>query len=225
MRKTIIILLTIICLLFIGCGKEVEEIDELKDEKEILNLINSYQVEGTNGFDYSLEQKLNESIINSHTLSIRLDNSSELKGSREEYKKELNEDITKEQFSELNATAYYYNNKIATYEKDSWVWKECRISEFASVNINSFNLDISKLSNLKLSNEGSYLVLTFNVSDSDASSFLGVKGNIRDLSFKIKVLEESKQLVSFEMNYLQDSTKTFFSFIPYYGSVKIELPE
>lgn len=224
MKKIVLFILTFVLMFSLaGCGKK-ETVDELKDEKQVVSLVNSYVVDNTNGFDYSLEQKLSGNIVNAHAISIRLDNSNGTIGSRVEYKKDLNEDISQGQYTEVNATAYYKNSKIATYENDSWVWKNCQLNEFASINISSFNLDVSKLKNLNLSTSGKYSVLTFTVDDSSAAAFLGVSGSVKNLSFEIKTDTNLQQLVSFVMSYSQELTTTKFSFTPYYGSVNIDLP-
>lgn len=226
MRKIIALMIFIVCLFSLAsCGKNQTTTNEYVNEKQIFSLVNSYIVDGTNGFDYALEQKLNGNIVNSHTISIRLDNSNGTVGSRLEYKKDLNEDISQGQYTEVSATAYYKNSKIATYENDSWVWKNCQLSEFASVNINSFGFDVSKVTDLNLSTSGKYSVLTFKINDADASSFLGVSKSIKNLSFEIKLSSSLEQLISFTMSYSQDMTNTQFSFTPYYGSVNIDLPE
>ena len=98
------------------------------------------------------------------------------------------------------------------------------MNEFASINICSFNLDVSKLKNLNLSTSGKYSVLTFTVDDSSAAAFLGVSGSVKNLSFEIKTDANLQQLVSFVMTYSQELTSTKFSFAPYYGSVNIDLP-
>lgn len=224
MKKIVLFILTFVLMFSLaGCGKS-ETVDNLKNEKQVVNLVNSYVVDNTNGFDYSLEQKLNGNIVNAHTISIRLDNSNGTIGSRVEYKKDLNEDISQGQYTEVNATAYYKNSKIATYENEAWVWKNCQLNEFASINISSFNLDVSKLKNLNLSTSGKYSVLTFTVDDSSAAAFLGVSGSVKNLSFEIKTDTNLQQLVSFVMTYSQELTTTKFSFTPYYGSVNIDLP-
>lgn len=99
------------------------------------------------------------------------------------------------------------------------------MSEFASVNINSFGFDTSKVTDLNLSSSGKYSVLTFKIDDASASAFLGVSKSIKNLSFEIMLNSNLDQLNSFIMNYSQDLTNTKFSFIPYYGSVNIDLPQ
>ena len=136
MRKIIALMISIVCLFSLAsCGKSKTTTDEYVNEKQIFSLVNSYIVDGTNGFDYALEQKLNGNIVNSHTISIRLDNSNGTIGSRLEYKKDLNEDISQGQYTEVSATTYYKDNKIATFENDSWQWKNCQLNEFASVTL------------------------------------------------------------------------------------------
>ena len=53
--------------------KEVEKPEEFTEEKQIINLVNSYTIEETNGFDYSLEQKMkdsNNTVVNSHKIVL-----------------------------------------------------------------------------------------------------------------------------------------------------------
>ena len=45
------------------------------------------------------------------------------------------------------------------------------------------------------------------------------------LIFEIKTDSDKKQLISLDMNYSQDLTTTKISFIPYYGSVNVSLPQ
>ena len=175
-------------------------------------------VNGTNGYDYALEQTQNGVVVNSHTITIRLDNTNETIGSRVEYKKDLNEDISNGQYSEVSATAYYKNNKIATYENDVWVWKNCSLSEFSSININSFKFNFELLKDINLATSGQYTVLTFKVDDSNAAK------PIKNLSFEIKTDANKEKLISFTMSYTQDLTSTQFRFAPYYGSVNVDLP-
>lgn len=229
MKKIIVYILTFVSIFSLaGCGKKNPPdpvVDEFANHKQIVSLVSNYEVINTKGFDYSLEQKLDNTIVNAHTISIRLDNSNGTIGSREEYKKDLNEDISKGQYTEVNATAYYKNNKIATYENDSWSWKNCTLEEFASINTDSFSFDVNTVKNLNLVSSGKYAVLTFTIDDFEATSFLGVPGDIKNLNFEIKTNSSYDQLVSFTMSYLQNMTSTEFSFIPYYGSVNVDIPE
>lgn len=206
-------------------GSSSSNKEETSDEKIILNLVNEYDSTNTKGFDYELSQYLNNSIVNSHKITLRIDNDSETIGLRVEYQKNLNDDITKEQFTETTVTTYYKNNKVAVYENNSWNWKNCSFDEFSKSNIKDFNFDISKLSNVNLDSSGKYNILTFGIDDSNTKSFLGVSSSVKDLKFEIKTDSDKKQLISLDMNYSQDLTTTKISFIPYYGSVNVSLPQ
>ncbi len=226
MRKVLVLIITLVFIFLLSsCSLNINPKEEVKDEDKVIALINEYKVEGTNGFDYSLEQKLNGVTINSHSIIIRLDNTNETIGSRIESKKDLNEEISQGQYTELSGEAYYKNGQIATLENGELTWKSCNLSDFVSINISSFDIDITKLEELKLSEIGQNKVLTFMVKDSDASSFLGVSGSIEDLSFEIKTDANCERLISFVMSYSQNLTTTKFTFTPYYGSVSIKLPE
>ena len=228
MKKLLVFLMAFVCIFSLaGCGDKNPDpvVDEYANHKQVLSLVDNYSVTGTNGFDYSLEQKLDGTVVNAHTISIRLDNSNGTIGSRVEYRKDLNEDISKGQYTEASATAYYKNNRIATYVNETWTWKNCTLDEFASINIDSFTFDINSLSNLNLSTSGKYAVLSFEIEDSKAASFLGVSGSVKDLSFEIKTDTTYSKLVSFTMSYSQNLTSTYFIFTPYSGSVNVDIPE
>lgn len=227
MRKLLIFLMAFVCLFSLtGCGKKKKKaaVDEYENHKKVLALVDNYSAIGTNGFDYSLEQKLDGTVVNAHTISIRLDNSNGTIGSRVEYKKDLNEDTSKGQYTEVSATAYYKNNKIATYVNNVWTWKNCTLDEFLSINIGLFTFDINSLSNLSLSTSGKYAILSFKIDDSKAASFLGVSGNIKNLSFEIKTDDTYSKLISFKMSYSQNLTSTYYNFAPYSGSVNVDIP-
>lgn len=228
MKKALGILGLIVCVFaFVACGEKSTDPanEEVSNEQKIVSMIENYDVNGTNGFDYALEQTRNGVVVNSHAITIRLDNTNETIGSRVEYKKDLNEDITNGQYTEISATAYYKNNKIATYENDVWVWKNCSLSEFSSISINSFRFNFDLLTDINFTTSGQYNVLTFKIEDSNATSFLGVSKAIKNLSFEIKTDANNEKLISFTMSYSQELTSTQFKFVPYYGSVNVDLPQ
>ena len=228
MKRLLIVLLTLICAFsVIGCGETEPKpvTDEYASHKQVLALCNSYSAIGTNGYDYTLEQKSGETIVNAHTVSLRLDNTNGTIGSRFEHKKELNEDISKGQYTETEATAYYKDNKIATYSAEAWTWKDCTLEEFVSVDIKSFAFDIDSVSSAELSTEGEFTTLSFKIEDAKAAEFLEITGDIKDLSFVIKTDSAITTFVSLTMSYSQSLTTTCFSFMPYSGGVNIDIPE
>lgn len=229
MKKIIVTLLALICTFSLaGCGEKnppAPVVDEFANHKQVISLVSNYEVSNAKGFDYSLEQRIDSTVVNAHTISILLDNSNGTIGSRVEYKKDLNEDISKGQYTEVNATSYYKNNKIATYVNGEWTWKNCTLEEFASININSFNIDVNSVKNLNLTSSGKYAVLSFTIDDSESALFLGVSGDIKNLKFEIKTNSSYDQLVSFTMTFSQNKTSTEFRFTPYYGSVNVDIPK
>ena len=224
-RIASIIMVFIFLIILASCGKKFKSADSQKDEKQVIALINSYSVKETNGFDYSLEQSYGDTIVNAHYITLRLDHSNGLIGSRDESKRELNNDLSDGQFTNTRAISYYKDDRIATYENDSWNWKTCSFDEFALIKISSFNFDLSKLNNLKFTSSGNNKVLTIIVDDSYSSTFLGIQENVKNLVLTITVNSNLNELISFEMNYSQNLTSTKFVFIPYYNSVNIVFPD
>ena len=226
---TILFVFSLIISLFACKKTEVEDfttsnVEMYQKEKEIFSYIKHFDIDNTNGYDYSLEQKYNDNVVNSHLISVRIDRSRYV-GSRIENKKTINSDIYGEQYINESATAYYKNNMIGTFKNNEWSWTLCTLFDFSSVNIEYFDIDISNVYDLQLSSNEDYSTLTFKVKDSDASLLLGVSDNIKNLSFIIIVDTSKEQLINFNMSYSQNLTTTQFSFAPYYGVVEIEMPE
>ena len=198
--------------------------DPFAEQRQILSLVESFAVTGSSGFDYSLEQTLGDTVVNRHTVSVRLDNSNGL-GSRVEYKKNLNTDLSGEQYSELESTTYYRNGKIGAQESGVWMWKDGTLAAFVTVNLQSFRFDLSALRDVAFTQSGDETVLTFRIDDADAATFLGISQTVKNLSFEIRADANAERLISFEMTYAQELTTTIFRFTPYTGSVTVSVPD
>ena len=235
---SLFLLVVLFTLSFAACGKKTDTDasgeasaslpapadDPFAEQKQILSLFESFTVAGSSGFDYSSEQTQGNTVVNRHTVSVRLD-SSNGSGSRVEYKKNLNEDLSGDQYTELESTTYYQNGKIAVRENGVWTWKSGTLAEFVTVNLQSFRLDYAALRDVSLTASGETKTLTFRIDDANAAAFLGVSQPIKNLSFEIKTDADCKRLVSFAMTYAQELTATVFRFTPYTGSATVTLPD
>jgi len=235
MKKSIIISLLLVCILaltiaFTGCdgigGQGTDNQDTLANQSKILQLVKDYSPTETKGFDYTLEQKYKGSVVNSHSISLRLGIQGEEKvGERIESTKELNEDISKGLYTEKSATTYYKNGQVATYQEESWNLQDCSLEEFAKIKLSSFTFDLASLSNVALTEEGGIAVLRFSLPDNKTADFLGIEKEVKDLTFEIKTSTDFKTLVSFAMSYFQTDTTTTFTLSVYTGSVNITVPQ
>lgn len=235
---SLFLLVVLFTLSFAACGKKTDTDasgeasaslpapadDPFAEQKQILSLFESFTVAGSSGFDYSSEQTLGNTVVNRHTVSVRLDNSNGL-GSRVEYKKNLNTDFSGKQYSELESTTYYRNGKIGAQESGVWTWKDGTFAEFVAVNLQSFRFNLSALRDLAFAQSGNETVLTFRIDDADAAAFLGVSQPVKSLSFEIRVDANCEKLLSFTMTYSQELTFTVFRFTPCIGSVTVNVPD
>ena len=221
MKKIILILLAVIFVLSLtACGLPASE-DPYTDHDKMLNVVNNFHIESSNGCNYALEQRYKGTLVNTHRISLMF---SDGVGSRTEYLKSLNENMKAGQFTETTVTAYYQNGKILTPENGKYVSHDGSFEDFAKMNIGPFNLRFKDMENVNLT-VGDEAVLTFTAPDSVAEELLGISGGVKDLSFKIVTDPGFTRLLSLVMRYSQEKTDTVFTFTPYYCSVNIVLPE
>lgn len=232
MKKFLCVILGILCVLaFVACGKEKTDPaatateEPTRPEAALLSLVESFDASKVNGFDYALEQTLNDTIVNRHTVSIRLNSANGTVASRVETRKSLNEEFDGDQFTETTVTTYYRNGQIATQENGAWSWNDGSLDEFLSVNLEALRFDFSLLRDLNLSTSGNQSELTFRIDDANAAAFLGITRAVKDLSFEIKADAAGEKLLSFTMRYAQDLTSTVISLTSYSGSTNITLPD
>ena len=232
MKKLLCVILGILCLFaLVACGGEKTdpESSTIKEttcpEAALLSLVESFDASKVNGFDYALEQTLNNTIVNRHTVSIRLNSANGTVASRVETRKSLNEDFTGDQFTETTVTTYYRNGQIATQGNGVWSWNDGSLDEFLSVNLQALRFDFSLLRDLNFTTSEEQSVLTFRIDDANAAAFLGITRAVKDLSFEIKSDAAGEKLLSFTMRYAQDLTSTVISLTSYSGSTNITLPD
>ena len=194
-------------------------------EEAILSLVESFDATEVDGFDFSSKQTLNDTIVNQHTVSVRLDKTNGTVASRVERRKRLNEDFSGEQFTETETASYYQNGRIATQKDGGWIWANGSLNDFISVKTDGLKFDLSALHDVTPTTNDNETVLTFRIADKDAASFLGVSQPIKDLSFEIKADVAGQKLISFTMRYSQELTSTEFRLIPYSGNANITLPD
>lgn len=232
MKKFLCVILGILCVLaLVACGKEKTDPEATateeptRPEAALLSLVESFDASKVNGFDYALEQTLNDTIVNRHTVSIRLNSANGTVASRVETRKSLNEEFDGNQFTETTVTTYYRNGQIATQGNGVWSWNDGSLDEFLSVNLQALRFDFSLLRDLNFTTSEEQSVLTFRIDDANAAAFLGITRAVKDLSFEIKSDAAGEKLLSFTMRYAQDLTSTVISLTSYSGSTNITLPD
>lgn len=232
MKKLLCVILGILFVFaLVACGGEKTDPesstteDQIRPEEKVLFLVEKLDVSQANGFDYALEQTLNDTVVNQHTVSVRLNSANGTVASRVETRKSLNEEFTGDQFTETTVTTYYRNGQIATQGNGAWSWNDGSLDEFLSVNLQALRFDFSLLRDLNFTTSGEQSVLTFRIDDANAAAFLGITQAVKDLSFEIKSDVAGEKLLSFTMRYAQDLTSTVISLTSYSGSTNITLPD
>lgn len=219
------LLTTLVCLT--GCGGEdkPEPAPEKTNIEKAISLYNDFDIYKTNGYDYSLNQFLGETITNSHEIELKADFSGDVKGQKTEHLKELNSFDAETQFAESSETTYFYNNRIAKNDNGQWKWSNCKEKDFFNCNVGSKKISQDMFTNLKENSDSTYK-LKGTLLESKYLEFLGIENFSGDeVSVSITVDSQFSKLMSFTISYFQSITFTEFIFEPFYGSVNINIPQ
>lgn len=229
MKRLVSFVIILISIISLSSCKKPEKIkeDPYLDHKKVLTLISEYDVMVTNGFDYITIQKLKNSstIVNSHSIMVRLNKENKIIGVRTEKSKKLNENIIDDQYTETTKCAYFNNNKIGVFRDNKWNWKSCSFEDFVIVNISSLNLNIDNFKDFELAEEATYNALNIKIDDTKVNTIFEGLSNAKNLAIEIKTDKDYKRLISLDISYLQKLTQISFSFVPYYENVDINIPE
>lgn len=192
--------------------------------EKALDVIANFNIENTNGFDYSLSQYLGTTIVNSDATVLRADFSGSPIGQKDITTKRLNEYGTGEQFTTTTETNYFANNMIAEYKNGRWVWSNCRKADYFKVSIADIAFDQTALTSIRESLTTNY-VLMADVPDAQVASFLGVsETTINSLSITVTIDLSFTKLEEIKLSYFQTNTRSEMIFDVYYGEVSINLP-
>ena len=230
-KRILLILISAVFLSASSCYKENVETNVLPNpeksnyEKALLT-ISEFDIENTNGFDFSLKQYLGKDEINYDIISLRADFSNDVKECKEEESKKLNGYYEKgEQYTFSKNITYYSNNMICENKNDEWEWSNCKKSTFFENSISRMNFDKSFFTSVKESYNGQY-VFSANVIEEKTKDFMNVDENdFSGMSIKLFVSSDFNELESVELSYFQKYTRTEMKFSIYRGNVEIVLPD
>ncbi len=192
-------------------------------EKAALALKN-YDIESTNGYDYSLKQYLGKDVTNSDEIELRADFSGSVIARKTQRSTRLNEYGSGAQFTTTESTTYFNNNTIGELKNGKWSWSNCKKSAYFATGISDITIEKEWLSSIKETLDENY-VLSAEVLDDKAGLLLGMTTSINSLSMKLTVNNDFSSFVSIEMSYFQSATRSEMSFSSYSGSVDITLPK
>ena len=197
---------------------------EKTNMEKALEVISSFDIENTNGYDYSLTQYLGMTVTNEDVISLRADFSGSPIGQKDITTKRLNEYGAGEQFTTTTETNYFSNNMIAEYKNGKWVWSNCRKADYFKIAVSDISFDPSLFTSVRESLNTNY-VLMADVPDEKVASFFGVsETTINSLSITITVDASFSKLEGIKLSYLQKTTRSEMTFDAYYGDVSIRLP-
>ncbi|MCH5180945.1 MAG: hypothetical protein J1F32_07005 [Erysipelotrichales bacterium] len=191
---------------------------------KVLDAISNYNIEFTNGYDYSLIQYLGKDIVNSNSISLRADFSNDVRAEKIETSKRLNEYGKGEQYTETEVITYFFNNTVGEYKDNKWVWSNCKKSDFFATSISNIKIEKEYLTSIK-ENNGTNFTISADVLDEKVNSFFNVDTiSINSVSLKIEVSSDFNKLESIELSYFSSNTRFEMSYEAFYGNVSIDIP-
>lgn len=229
MIKTKTLLLAFTSMLLItGCGDKGGSDNPPEPEKtnfeKALAAVASFDIEKTNGYDYSLKQYLGRDEANSDVISLRADFSGSIKAQKDETLKRLNTYGSGEQFTTTVTTTYFSNNMICEYKNNQWKWTNYKKSDYFAISISQINFDKSYLTSIKESLDSNY-VLSADIPDSKVKEFLNSEtASFTSVSLKLTTSSDFSNFESLELSYFQTNTRSEMKFEVYRGNVSIDLP-
>ena len=226
--KTLVLALASTLLITACSGKGGESDNPPAPEKtnyeKALEVVSNYDIEKTNGYDFSLKQYLGRDEVNSDVIALRADFSGNIKAQKVETSKRLNQYGTGEQFTTTENTTYFSNNMICEYKNNQWKWSNYKKSDYFAVYISRISFDKSYLSSIKEELNEKY-TLTADVPDDKIKGFLDSdSATFNSLSVKLVVSSDFTSFDSVELSYFQANTRSEVKFSSYVGSVSIDLP-
>mgnify|MGYP000845575567 CR=1 FL=1 len=215
-------------LLITGCGDKGGSDNPPEPEKtnfeKALAAVASFDIEKTNGYDYSLKQYLGRDEANSDVISLRADFSGSIKAQKDETHKRLNTYGSGEQFTTTVTTTYFSDNMICEYKNNQWKWTNYKKSDYFAISISQINFDKSYLTSIKESLDSKY-VLSADIPDAKVKEFLNSEtASFTSVSLKLTTSSDFSNFESLELSYFQTNTRSEMKFEVYRGNVSIDLP-
>ena len=214
-------------LLISGCnggGSDNPPQPEKTNYEKAIETVSNFDIEKTNGYDYSLKQYLEKDETNSDVISLRADFTGNIKARKDETLKRLNTCGSGEQFTTTVTTTYFSDNMICEYKNDEWKWSNYKKSEYFANSISQISFDKGYLTSIKENLSDKY-VLTADVPDEKVKEFLKSQAvSFSSVSIKLTISSDFSNFESLELSYFQSNTRSEMTFNVYRGSVSIDLP-
>jgi len=207
-----------------GCFKKAPPAKTAFDQ--VIAIINAYNIESTNGYDYLIEQKVGDIIVNSDTITCRVERGSTVKASTDTVQKRLNNFGEEEQFSETTFSSYFNNNQIGFKEQDGVInWVAGTSEEYFVIGIDKLDLSIGSFVSSMVNKSGNVYSLIGTLKTESLGTLFGINTvGMKNISIEIVVNIGTGKLMSLDISYSQSQSSTTISFSPFYDVVTVNFP-
>lgn len=239
MKKYVSFVFFFSCVILIGCSHSNHDDSSLSSlssdsissssemplsnyEKAMIALKN-YDIESTNGYDYSLKQYIGKEVTNSDEIELRADFGGSIIARKIQKTKRLNEYGSDEQFTTTEITTYFNNNAVCEFKNGEWSWSNYKKSAYFATIVSEIEIRKEWLSSIKETFDENY-VLSADVLDDKVNLFFDSSTSINSLSLKLTINKDISKFVSIELSYFQNLTRSEMLFSSYNGNVDITFP-
>ncbi len=213
-KKTVqTVLLLLISITLVSCGKDLEKVD-------VIDLINNYDYTKYYGFEYSTIQYDGETILNSDSVTQKI-NIGNTQGETTHIKKRLinyNSEL-KEPYELEETKTYYKDNQKGFYEDGELVWENYLINEYKLNYFPIFKMDLEDFVSYKIKGSSNIQTLEGEVKSTNFKKVFNYEyNNIK--SIKLEILFNNN-IISVIIRVEQTSSFTLIEYKPYISGQQV----
>lgn len=224
MRKLYLILLGCLLILISGCTNLTDSDPKLV---KVDTLITKFNLDESNGFDYSvIQQDDNQVTLNQLLVEQRIDRTSDIKIYTEFSAMNLLPFNLEQTHETENYVIYYYQNEKGTQiGEGSVIWEATTLESYQTIKLPVVRIrkDDFKTYNVSESNDIATLTAVIEINRIESLTGLKLTG-IQSMNLEIQYQISTNRLISVKLEYSQVSSNTVMTFTPYYGSAEVVLP-
>ncbi len=226
-KKIYTVLLLISFILLVGCnGLTSLEVTSTTNELQIIQqVLDQYDFQYSNGFDFTSTQYLGEQIVNSDSIEQRID--WDKTNIYTEYTSMRTSEFNTDTINKDSQVVYFYsNNKMGSYVDETLTWESISLNEYMAFSLPDINISELNTSNGNITTANGKTTFESDLSGTDLESLLDATfNNISSVHIEIIIKIATQELLEITIAYEMDLTNTIIIFTPYYDAVQVIIPQ
>lgn len=228
MNKIKIISLLFLSLFLASCGNKDKEPDPSDKAlvQSISDVLEKYSYTNTTGYNYIVEQKVDNIVTNGSYVEQRIEYTEDIKIYTETTNITLNDLSSTEQSSTETVVDFYTNNNKLYYDQDNNLQTvSISIEDYLGSDFILKAITLEMFDDYTISQTGSMIEINGEVLSSSYNEILDDTASINSLELTVVIDTDTDQLIKLEINYTQNISSTRITFEPYFIDVQVVIPE